>query len=460
MKVMKFGGSSLADAASIRQVADIIYDEYQKSTDIIVVLSAMAGVTNMLFQAAELAAQGSNACEDNVEGIRNKYDAAMEELFHASPAPTQEIAEMFSQLMQLLHGVKLVKECSPTSLACISGYGEQLSSMLMSYYLRQQGVPGYYVDARDMIILSSETDAVDTVLTYSSIRTKIQEQTGVAVVTGYVASTDTGKATTLGRNGSDYTAALVGAAVQATDVEIWTDVDGFFSADPRLVSSAFVLPEVSIEEAMELANCGASVVHPQTLVPLMDTSITIRVRNTFHREARGTKIVQGKVEHPHAITGLASIDSVALINIEGNRMVGSKGIASRIFSALYHADVNIMMISQVSSEHSICVVCREEDCSHALAGMRRELEHDIRAERINHLTPVYNLEIIAIVGTNMRGQHGIAGKLFSVLGDEGINVLAIAQGSSEMNISFVIQSKDSDLALNAIHRTFFDNGGA
>jgi aspartokinase/homoserine dehydrogenase 1 len=281
--------------------------------------------------------------------------------------------------------------------------------------------------------------------------------TEVAVITGFIAATAEGVTTTLGRNGSDYTASLVAAALGASVIEIWTDVDGVLSADPRYVPEAFVLDEITFQEAMELSYFGAKVIHPYTMIPAVEHEIPVRIRNTFAPEGDGTWIVPERSAGGARIaTGIASVENVALINVEGGGMVGLPGVASKVFTALANAGVNIIMISQASSEHSICVVCRQEQASAALAGLRIELAAELAQKKIQEFELIEDLEIVAVIGERMRGTPGISARVFGALGDEGVNVLAIAQGSSEMNISFVVHGDDRERTLQVVHRAFFE----
>jgi aspartokinase/homoserine dehydrogenase 1 len=276
------------------------------------------------------------------------------------------------------------------------------------------------------------------------------------VVTGFIASTTNGVTTTLGRNGSDYTASILGAALGAKSIEIWTDVDGVLSADPRCVDSAFVINELSIEEAMELSFFGAEVIHPYTMIPAVEDRIPIWIKNTMNPRVPGTIIAKNVKRHEHPITGIASIENCSLINVEGGGMLGVPGVASRVFRALAGEEINIIMISQASSEHSICIVCRNPEADRAAKALEAELAWELEERTINQIEVLRDLEIIAIIGENMRGTPGISGRLFSSLGDAKVNVLAIAQGSSERNISFVIHGQDKKRALNAIHSAFLE----
>ncbi|MFQ3620756.1 MAG: aspartate kinase [Spirochaetales bacterium] len=458
MRVLKFGGSSLADAEKIKQVVSIIQKKSSEGK-VCVVLSAMRGVTDGLIQAAKDAEKGVIKYRQFVEQLEIRKLETVHSLF--TPVHQQSISdslqELSKELLDILHGIELVKECSKRSLDLIMSFGERMSCLLVSAYMRSLGMPAEYVDARQCILTDNRhgNAVVDFKRSYQHIKKEIGRIKGIPIITGFIASTPEGVTTTLGRNGSDYTASLIAAGLGAEAVEIWKDVDGVLSADPDKVKEAFVLDELSYEEAMEMSYFGAEVIHPYTMIPAIEKNIPIWIKNTLNPNTKGTLIARNIKRHSHAISSIASIEQVALINVEGGGMLGIPGIASRVFSVLAEAGINIIMISQASSEHSICMVVREQEAAEAIAKLKEELRTEIEAKQIEDIQALRNLEIIAVIGENMRGTPGISGKLFSALGDKGINILAIAQGSSERNISFVIESKDAPLALTTIHRAFF-----
>ncbi len=458
MKVMKFGGSSVKDAEKIKHVSSIALGAHE-TEPVVLVFSAMKGITDMLIEAAEKAENGDPGYRRLVEEIKHRQTEAAAELFtdkSDSEAIMQDLDQLLINLTDILHGVELVKECSPRTMDMIMSFGERLNNRLIAAYLSSTGTPASYIDARSIIITDASHGSakVDFEVSYPKIRSAIEAVEGIAVVTGFIASTPKGVTTTLGRNGSDYTASLLGAAIDASSVEIWTDVDGVLSADPRLVEKAYVLPEVSIEDAMELSFFGAEVIHPYTMIPAVDKKISIYIKNTLNPSAPGTRIAADIRKNNLPITGVASIENAALINIEGGGMLGHTGVASRVFNALAEIDINIIMISQASSEHSICMVCREKEAGRAILALEAELERELHYRMVQKIDLIKELEIIAVVGENMRGTPGISGRLFSALGNAGINVLAIAQGSSERNISFVIHRSDRKEALNVVHGAF------
>ena len=456
MKVLKFGGSSVANAEKISKVIDIIIDSEDNKH---IVFSAMKGVTNTLIEAAKTAERGNRSYADFFNAVQRDTEQALNQLVQDKTL-LQKTYDLlnghFQELKDILHGVFLVKECSPRSMDFISGYGEILNCTVISAAMTQRGIKNRLVDSRKLIVTDDSHGSAQVSFkeTYSRIHEALAGCGEKAVITGFIASSKNGVMTTLGRNGSDYTASIYAAALEASVCEIWTDVDGVLTADPRIVKNARVIPEISVEEAMEMSYFGAEVIHPSTLLPTIDREIPVVIRNTLNISAPGTVIKRKISPSGRAITGLASIDSVATVNIIGGGMVGIPGMASRIFSSLARNKVNIIMISQASSEHSICVVCRQSEAEKAVNGLKEDLEDVIRLNRIERIDYTPDLELIAVIGDNMKGQAGISGKLFSALGGADVNILAIAQGSTEKNISFVIHGRDRETALQSVHDCF------
>jgi aspartokinase/homoserine dehydrogenase 1 len=458
MKVLKFGGSSVQDGARICHVISIIRKEAEKEK-ICVVCSAMRGVTDELIKASDNAKAGRRDYRGIIERIQDRQLRAVEELFPVEQRPWAfaPLSADCGELLDILHGIELVQECSLRSLDLVMSFGERMNCRLIASAMESNGMAASYRDARDFIVTDDHygSGRVDFKATYQKLKRGLSKFRGIAVVTGFIAATPEGVTTTLGRNGSDYTAALLAAGLEADSLEVWKDVDGVLSADPSVVKDAFVINELSYEEAMEMSFFGAQIIHPYTMGPVLEKGIPLCVKNTLNPSLPGTRIARNIKRHSWPITGIASIGHVALINIEGSGMQGTPGIASRVFAALAKADVNVIMISQASSEHSICIVCREIQAKRALAGLRVELVRELEARQIGKFELVRDLEIVAVIGENMRGTPGISGRLFSALGAKKINVLAIAQGSSERNISFVVESKDGIEAINTVHRAFF-----
>jgi aspartokinase/homoserine dehydrogenase 1 len=460
MAIMKFGGSSVADPKRIREVADIVISRSEKETrKPVVVVSAMKGITDTLIDSAATAEAGSRDYRTTLQAIRQRHHDAAKALVSDNSIGATLLTEMdgiLDELGEILHGVELVKECSPRTGDLVSGFGERLSCLLVSAHIRSRGVPADAVDAREIIRTDDNHGhaAVDFPESNRLITSRFSDRTRISVVTGFIASTAGKVATTLGRNGSDYTASILGAALGEDCVEIWTDVDGVLTADPRVVPGASVISEISFQEAMELSYFGAEVIHPYTLIPVMELDIPVLIKNTMNPAAPGTRIARNPAAPDRAITGIASIDGVSMVTIEGGGMVGMPGVAGRIFSSVARSGANVIMITQASSEHSVCLVCRNKDAIAAVKGLRKDLSDAIASKMIRDINLTDGLEIIAVIGDNMRGQVGLSGKLFSSLGNAGINILAIAQGSTELNISLVIDSRQKDAAINAIHKTF------
>ena len=460
MRVLKFGGSSVADAKRIGSVADIIATA-ARQTRVAVVLSAMKGITDLLISAARTAEEGSDGFKLVLETIRARHFDAARELF--APADQAAIltplAIMCNELEEILHGVELIRECSGRTMDLVMSFGERLSCRLTAAFMRTRGADAVPVDAREIVVTDDTFGAAEVHFprSYALIREKVSVITGIAVITGFIGATAKGVTTTLGRNGSDYTASIIGAGVQAEEIEIWTDVDGVLSADPRIVPDAFVIPEISYEEAMELSYFGARVIHPYTMVPAVEKGIPLLIKNSLNPGAPGTRIAAAgatRRDSSRPITGIASIDGISLVNIEGGGMMGIPGFAARTFSALAREGINIIMISQASSEHTICLVFKTDEGERALSALNRELALELETRRIERFELLRELLVVSVIGENMHGTPGMAGRLFSALGRAGINVLVIAQGSSERNISFVIEEKNHTLALRTIHAEF------
>lgn len=465
MKVLKFGGSSVANANRIASVAAIVEAEAAQG-GIAVVVSALQGVTDLLVAAARAAERGADDYRSVLETVRARHLEAVRGLFPAAEqAPViTPLQLMANDLEEVLHGVELLRECTPRTMDLLMSFGERMSCALFAAYLARRGSAASLVDAREIIVTDERfgAAAVDFQTSYARISSRLTATVGIPVVTGFIAATASGVTTTLGRNGSDYTASIVGAGAGARLIEIWTDVDGVLSADPRVVPGAFVLPWISFEEAMELSYFGAKILHPYTMIPAVEKDIPILIKNTLRPEAPGTLIGGARppwaqVRATRPVTGIASIEGIATLNVEGGGMIGIPGIAARIFGALARDGINIIMISQASSEHTICLGFRSAEAERALAALRRELALELETGRLEDFELVRDLVIISVIGENMRGTPGIAGRLFGALGEAGVNVRVIAQGSSERNISVVVGESDRVTALRTLHQAFLEN---
>jgi bifunctional aspartokinase / homoserine dehydrogenase 1 len=460
MKVLKFGGSSVADGERIRSVVGIVEQE-ARAQRIALVLSAMKGVTDLLVKAAASAAQGSDEARTCAETIRARHVEAVRFLFSPTDqsAALTPLAIMCNELEEILHGVELVRECSVRTMDLVMSFGERLCCRLAADYMNARGIAAELVDAREIIVTDDRFGAagVQFARSYELIGKRLAAVKGIAVIPGFIGATPAGVTTTLGRNGSDYTGSIIGAGAGAEVIEIWTDVDGVLSADPRIVPDAFVIPEITSEEAMELSFFGAKVIHPYSMIPAVEKDIPLLIKNSLNPSAPGTVIAAAsriRRDTTRPITGIASIEGISLINIEGGGMMGIPGFAARVFSALAREGINIIMISQASSEHTICLVFRTSEGERALTALHRELALEIETRRIERFELLRDLLVVAVIGENMHGTPGMAGRLFSALGKASINVLVIAQGSSERNISLVINEADHVKALRTIHAEF------
>lgn len=475
MTIQSFGEQALKDANSFQMLAKVVTGTAVgekrsaggrplpgaaggKTAASVVVMSALDGVREVLAEASGQAEEGSGSYLDHINNLRERVLEIIRGLF--SPREQSGVITavqiLLNDLEDILHGVQLIRECSPRTLDLVLSFGTQISCILASRYLEKEGLAVRIEDNPGILLRMNPHGMlqVDFQKSFESIGSTLGKDETIPIVAGGIARSEDGAITILQRDGSDLSASLIGAALNAEIIEMWTGMDGVMSADPKYVPEAFVIPALSYQEAMELSFFGARMIHSQSLVPVMEAGIPIQIRNLESPEFSGTRICADPQREQTAIAGIASIEPVALVNIEGGGMVGVPGIAARIFATLAQAAVNIIMISQASSEHSICVVLRQEEAEGALKALRKELAPEIRAKQIQNFDLRKDLAIIAAIGENMRGTPGISGKLFSALGAAGINILAIAQGSSETNISFVIEKAGEPEALKTIHQTF------
>ncbi|MGA3243115.1 MAG: bifunctional aspartate kinase/homoserine dehydrogenase I [Bacteroidota bacterium] len=463
MKVLKFGGSSVADPKRIRAVAHIVLNAAKRDR-VVVIVSAFQGVTNQLLQCARAAEKGDTGYQQLYNQIAHKHREAIDALLERGKRKStlDAVDELLGELQNVLHGISLLRDCPPRALDLTASFGERLSALIIAAYL-QQLRSSVFVDARQFTITDDQFTHAAILFdqTNRKIRTyftRLLKKGGPApipVVTGFIGSTEDGRTTTIGRNGSDYTAAIVGAALNASVIEIWTDVDGILSADPRAVPSAFVLSQMSYEEAMELSYFGAKVLHPATIAPAVAKKIPIDIKNTLNPSAPGTRISEKAENWAGVAKGIASVDNIALLTLRGLGMVGVPGTAERLFRALATHRVNVILISQASSEHTICFAVSASDLAAARRAVAGEFHYELQS-KLTSLDEKSDQTIVAIVGEGMKGTPGVSGKVFQALGRNSINVSAIAQGASERNISFVIQSNQMNRALNVIHEAFFE----
>ncbi len=459
MKVLKFGGSSVAKPERIKGVLNILKDYYKKGEKLTVVFSAFGGVTDSLIRMSTLAAQGDETYKEEFSAFRQRHIDAVKELLEAPLQETilAELVENHEVLKNLLHGIFLIREASTRTMDYVLSFGERNSAFIIANALKQEGINSAYLDARKIIKTDKNFGAakVDLDETYKNIAEYYKNTPGIHVVTGFISSAKGGLTTTLGRGGSDYTAALLAAGLEADLIEIWTDVDGVLTADPRIVRRAFTIPEMTYAEAMEMSHFGAKVIYPPTLQPALTKKIPLIIKNTFNPSFKGTYISQKASKKGHPVRGISSVNEVALLTLQGGGLFGVPGIAGRLFSSLANDGINIILITQGSSEHSISFAIQPKFANKAKKLVNKAFEYEIKSELINPVVVEKDLSVIAIIGENMRYQPGISGRLFQALGKNGINCIAIAQGSSELNVSVVIPRADESKALNALHESFF-----
>jgi aspartokinase/homoserine dehydrogenase 1 len=462
MQVLKFGGTSVNDAKAIAQVAAIAADQLKTDPNVVVVTSAMRGVTDLLINSATAAASGDrqryrDARSTLVTRHRDAAEALIPDLDDL--ARIQELTdERIREFERLCMAVAILGELTDRGLAVISGLGERLLAPILAAAIRARGLKAEFVDAGELIVTDDNhaSAAPDMDATRVATRARLLPllEAGVMpVVTGFVAATPGGVPTVLGRGGSDYSAAILGAALDADEIQIWTDVDGVLTADPRIVKEARTLAELTYSEAAELAYFGAKVLHPKTMLPAIDLGIPISVRNTFNPAFAGTRIVAQAV-NVGTVKALTVIRGLALITVAGRGMMGVPGIAARTFAAVAAQGANVLMISQASSEQSICFVLPEPDAAHVVAALESAFAGEIHRRLIDRVTLEPEVVIVAVVGEGMRGTPGIAAKLFGALGEKQLNVIAVAQGSSEANISLVLAAADADAAVRYMHSAF------
>ena len=454
MKVMKFGGTSVGSVDSILKVKQIVEAAEEP---VIVVVSALGGITDKLINTSQMAANGDAEYEKEYREIVNRHIEMVYTVIPAGEGRTvllDKVNELLSELKDIFQGIYLIKDLSSKTSATIVSYGERLSSIIAATLIK--GAVWY--DSRNFIKTEKKhaKHILDSELTTSLVKETFDEIPQVALVPGFI-STDknSGEVTHLGRGGSDYTASIIAASLNAASLEIWTDVDGFMTADPRVISTAYTINELSYVEAMELCNFGAKVVYPPTIYPVCHKNIPILIKNTFNPEAPGTIIKQEVDSGSKAIKGISSINDTTLITVTGLGMVGVIGVNFRIFKALAQNGISVFMVSQASSENSTSIGVRNQDAALACEVLNEEFAKEIEMGEISPVVAEMNLATIAIVGENMKHTPGIAGKLFGTLGRNGISVIACAQGASETNISFVVEAKSLRKSLNVIHDSFF-----
>ncbi len=463
MLVMKFGGTSVGDARCFVQVAGIVARHMDRQP--VVVVSAMSGVTNALLTMARQAQNGDDRpIAAQVASIMARHAAVCTEAITAedeAQGVSASLAAFGRDLTSILTGVSLVREASPRSLDAIAAYGEKMSSTLLAAVLRDRGVCARAVSAEDLIVTDDNHGQAAPILPISNRRiirrvSALQKRGVVPVITGFIARSTAGATTTLSRGGSDYSASLIGAALRADEIWIWTDVNGVMTADPRLVARAHTLPSLSYAEAAELSYFGAKVLHPRTVAPAVDDGIPIWIKNTFDPNHAGTLISANAAPDGGGLGIVKAITSMAgmsMVTVQGAGMIGVPGVAARVFAAVAALGASVIMISQSSSEYNICFVVGKDWSQKVADVLRREFAPELKVGDVSKVR-TQDVAVLAAVGEGMRGAPGVAGRLFSALGRQAINVIAIAQGSSELNISFVVAEDQRAAAVQAVHNEF------
>lgn len=452
----------MGDAGCMARAAQLIAGGAREGACVAVV-SAMSGVTNRLIDAARRAEGGdANAGGDILRALQTQHQEALAKLVrneHARGPIAEDLEGVLGEGKRLFEGTALLRELTPRALDAISSLGERLSAPLVAGAVRELGLRSQPIEATEVIVTDGFHGGAEPLMQLTreecegSLRPILAEGV-VPVVTGFIGATSDGVLTTLGRGGSDYSATILGAALKADEVIIWTDVNGVLTADPRLVPDARTIPEISYREAAELAYFGAKVLHPKTLNPVMQAAIPVWIRNSFSPDKPGTKITPQGKSIGGGVKALTAIQDVALISVGGPGIVGLPDVVGRTFSTTAEVRANVLLISQSSSQNDICFIVSAADAKRTVEALRREFAQDVTHEKVEHITLDSNIAVVAVVGENMRGTPGIAGKTFNALGRENVNLIAIAQGSSESNISFVVEEKAVKNALNTIHREF------
>jgi aspartokinase/homoserine dehydrogenase 1 len=460
MKILKFGGTSVANAENIKLVLDIVINKTQEE-NLVVVVSALSKVTDLLQLAASKAASNDESFKDIVAEIEKKHLEALKQLIPVSEQSglLSHIKRIINHLETLLDGCFLLGELSPRTSDTILSFGELLSSYIIAEALKQKLKNSSYKDSRELIKTNNHFGkaAVNFEISNQLIADFFASNTAqVVVMPGFIASSLDGINTTLGRGGSDYTAAIIAGALNSKDLEIWTDVNGMFTANPKIVKQAQPIATISYQEAMELSHFGAKVLYPPTIQPVLRKNIPIFIKNTFDPTAEGTLISNNPESHTNPVKGISHIDNITLITLEGSGMIGVAGSSKRLFEVLSNEGINVIFITQASSEHSICIGILNSDAETAEIAINKAFQLEISQNKIDPCIVEQNLCIIALVGENMKNHQGLSGRMFSTLGKNNVNIRAIAQGASERNISVVINERDVKKALNTLHENFFE----
>lgn len=461
MRVLKFGGSSVANAENINKIVAILQDRLQNEK-LVLVVSALGGITDSLLNTIILASEANEEYKNLLQNIENRHLEMVKQLIPVAQQSRvlSKVKQFCNEIEDICNGVFMLQELTARTKDRIMSFGELLSSQIISSKFETAGFANKWVDARELIVTNSNYE--NAVVDFDVSNQKISAYFASAaenffIVPGFIAADKKGIATTLGRGGSDYTASIIAAAVDATALEIWTDVSGMMTADPRLVSNAKIIPEILYKEAMELSHFGAKVIYPPTIQPVMQKNIPVWVKSTFAPEDHGTLIQNiSEIKETSSVRGISSINKIALLSLEGSGMAGIPGFSKRLFETLANEQINVIFITQSSSEHSICVAVDEALAERAKLAADNAFAIEIERQKVEPLVVEKDLAIIALVGDKMKSHPGISGKMFSAIGKNGINVRAIAQGSSERNISAVIATRDVKKAVNVLHEEFFE----
>jgi bifunctional aspartokinase / homoserine dehydrogenase 1 len=460
MKVLKFGGTSVANAQNIKLVLDIVSNK-AKNDKLVVVVSALSKVTDLLQLAASKASNNDESFKEIVTDIEKLHLDTLKQLIPVSEQSglLSHLKRIINHLETLLDGCFLLGELSSRTSDTILSFGELLSSYIIAEALKQNLKNSCYKDSRELIKTNTNYGKAGVIFesTNALIATFFaSNEAQVVVMPGFIASTQDGINTTLGRGGSDYTAAIIAGALHASDLEIWTDVNGMFTANPKIVKQAQPIATISYQEAMELSHFGAKVLYPPTIQPVLTKNIPILIKNTFEPEAEGTLISNQITSNNNPVKGISHIENISLITLEGSGMIGVSGSSKRLFEVLSNENINVIFITQASSEHSICIGILNEDAENAENAINKAFEVEILQNKVDPCIVEKNLCIIALVGENMKNHQGLSGRMFSTLGKNNVNIRAIAQGASERNISAVINERDVKKALNTLHENFFE----
>ncbi len=460
MQVLKFGGSSVANAANINKVIGIVRQAADKN-GVVLIVSALGGITDLLLNSAALAAEGDESFREQLNLLESRHLSTVQQLIPVAKQSSvlSAVKTQCNEIEDICNGIFLLRELSAGTRDRLVSFGELLSSRIISSALTENGISNTWKDSRDLIVTDSHFG--NAKVDFDDTNREIQKffadtKAALYVLPGFIAANASKLTTTLGRGGSDYTASIFAAALNAEVLEIWTDVSGIMTADPNLVSSARIIPAISYQEAMELSHFGAKVIYPPTIQPVLKKNIPVRVKNTFSATDPGTLIDHSAQSNGNIIRGISSINRIALLGLEGSGMVGIPGISKRLFEAIANAQINVIMITQGSSEHSICVAIDEAHAVKAKAFIDDAFAAEIASDQIDPLIVETKLSVVAVVGDHMKNHPGISGKMFGALGRNGVNVRAIAQGSSERNISAVIYHADVKKAINVLHEEFFE----